>query len=194
MKKIFILFLVFISTVSLHAIVFVPAVPHQHSGEVVFIESHYKSDIVFIGSEKEFAKKNLINAVTNTKYDINCADKYSNEPLYYKEVESLYKYSGCGHCFTATRIEILDTKISDEDAYKWNRKYSKHWYQNYNWDTDEYEVNGLFGLVCIVILILVIALFCAVAIFWEEKHPEPPVVWKYNYEKEQYESSYESSI
>lgn len=187
MKKIFILFLVFISTANLHAIVFVPAVPHQHSGEVVFIESHYKSDIVFIGSEKEFAKKNLINAVTNTKYDFHCADKYSNEPLYYKEVESLYKYSGCGHCFTAIRIEVLDIKISDEDVYKWNRKHSKHWYQNYNWDTDEYEANGLFGLFCIVILILVSIVFGVIAILWEEKHPTPPIEFNYNYEKGRYE-------
>jgi hypothetical protein len=46
LKKIFILFLVvFISTFNLHSIVIVPAVSHQHFGEVVFIESHYNSDV-----------------------------------------------------------------------------------------------------------------------------------------------------
>ena len=189
MKKIFILFLVlFISTANLHSIVIVPATSHRHFGEVVFVESHYKSDVVLIGSEKEFAKKNLINAVTNTRYDSHYADKYSNEPLYYREVESLYKYSGCGHCFTSIRIEVLDTKISDEDAYKWERKYNKAWYHNYNWETDEYEPNGLFVLFCIFILILVSVVFCVILTIYEEKHPKPPVVWKYNYEKGQYEN------
>ena len=190
MKKLFSLFFIlFLFIANLHAIVFVPVSSHQHFGEVVFIESHYKSDLVFIGSEKEFAKKNLINAVTNTKYDSHYADKYSNEPLYYREVESLYKYSGCGHCFTATRIEVLDTKISDEDAYKWKRKYNKTWYHNYNWETDEYEPNGLFGLFCGFVLIMVIVAFCAIGIIWEEKHPTPPTVLNYNYERGQYESS-----
>jgi hypothetical protein len=188
LKKIFILFLVvFISTFNLHSIVIVPAVSHQHFGEVVFIESHYNSDSVSIGSEKEFAKKNLINAVTNTKYDSHYVDNYSNEPLYYREVESLYKYSGCGHCFTAIRVEILDEKVSDKDTYKWDRKHSKHWYQNYNWETDEYEINGLFGLFCIAILILVSILFGAIATLWEEKHPEPSIEFKYNLEIGQYE-------
>lgn len=164
MKKTFSLFLVLFLCIAnnLHAIVFVPVASHQHFGEVVFIESHYKSDIVFIGSEKEFAKKNLINAVTNTKYGSHYADTYSNEPLYYREVESLYKYSGCGHGFTATRIEVLDTKISDEDAYKWERKHNKTWYHNYNWETDEYEPNMLFGLFCGFVLIMVLAAFCAI--------------------------------
>ena len=190
MKKTFSLFFIlFLFIVNLHAIVFVPVSSHQHFGEVVFIESHYKSDLVFIGSEKEFAKKSLINAVTNTKYDSHYADKYSNEPLYYREVESLYKYSGCGHGFTATRIEVLDTKISDEDAYKWKRKYNKTWYHNYNWETDEYEPNGLFGLFCGFVLIMVIVAFCAIGIIWEEKHPTPPTVLNYNYERGQYESS-----
>lgn len=189
MKKIFILVLVlFISTANLHSIVIVPATPHRHSGEIVFVESHYKSDVVLIGSEKEFAKKNLINAVTNTRYDSHYADNYSNEPLYYKEVESLYKYSGCGHCFTAIRIEVLDTKISNEDAYKWERKYNKAWYHNYNWETDEYELNDLFVLFCIFILILVSVVFCVIWTIYEKKHPKPPVVWKYNYEKGQYEN------
>ena len=189
MKKIFILVLVlFISTANLHSIVIVPATPHRHSGEIVFVESHYKSDVVLIGSEKEFAKKNLINAVTNTRYDSHYADNYSNEPLYYKEVESLYKYSGCGHCFTAIRIEVLDTKISNEDAYKWERKYNKTWYHNYNWETDEYELNDLFVLFCIFILILVSVVFCVIWTIYEKKHPKPPVVWKYNYEKGQYEN------
>lgn len=190
MKKLFSLFLVlFLFITNLHAIVFVPATSHQHFGEVVFIESHYKSDLVFIGSEREFAKKNLINAVTNIKYDSHYADKYSNEPLYYREVESLYKYSGCGHGFTATRIEVLDTKISDEDAYKWERKHNKTWYHNYNWETDEYEPNMLFGLFCGFVLIMVLAAFCAIGTIWEEKHPRPPTVLKYNYERGQYESS-----
>lgn len=190
MKKTFSLFLVlFLFIANLHAIIFVPAVSHQHFGEVVFIESHYKSDIVFIGSKKEFAKKNLINAVTNTMYDSRYADTYSNEPLYYREVESLYKYSGCGHEFTAIRIEVLDTKISDEDAYKWERKHNKTWYHNYNWETDEYEPNGLFCLVCVFVLILVVTAFCAIGIIWEEKHPRPPTVLNYNYERGQYESS-----
>lgn len=189
MKKIFILVLVlFISTANLHSIVIVPATPHRHSGEIVFVESHYKSDVVLIGSEKEFAKKNLINAVTNTRYDSHYADNYSNEPLYYKEVESLYKYSGCGHCFTAIRIEVLDTKISNEDAYKWERKYNKTWYHNYNWETDEYELNDLFVLFCIFIIILVNVVFCVIWTIYEKKHPKPPVVWKYNYEKGQYEN------
>lgn len=189
MKKTFSLFLVlFIFIANLHAIIFVPA-PHQHFGEVVFIESHYKSDSVFIGSEKEFAKKNLINAVTNTKYDSHYADKYSNEPLYYREVESSYKYSGCGHGFTATRIEVLDKKVSDEDAYKWERKYNKTWYHDYNWDTDKYEPNMLFCLFCGFVLIMVIAAFCAIGIIWGEKHPTPPTVLNYNYERGQYESS-----
>ena len=189
MKKIFILVLVlFISTANLHSIVIVPATPHRHSGEIVFVESHYKSNVVLIGSEKEFAKKNLINAVTNTRYDSHYADNYSNEPLYYKEVESLYKYSGCGHCFTAIRIEVLDTKISNEDAYKWERKYNKTWYHNYNWETDEYELNDLFVLFCIFIIILVSVVFCVVWTIYEKKHPKPPVVWKYNYEKGQYEN------
>ena len=82
----------------------------------------------------------------------------------------------------------LDTKISDEDAYKWERKYNKAWYHNYNWETDEYEPNGLFVLFCIFILILVSVVFCAICTIYEEKHPEPPVVWKYNYEKGQYEN------
>lgn len=190
MKRLFSLFLVlFLAVNSLHAIVFVPAAPHQHFGEITLVESHYKSDFVFVGSEKEFAKKNLINAVTNTKYNSQYADKYSNEPLYYREVESLYKYTGCGHCFTATRIEVLDKKISDEDAYKWKRKYSKTWYHSYNWETDEYEPNGLFALVSILILILVIVIFCAIGIAWEEKHPTPPTVLDYNYDRGQYESS-----
>ena len=189
MKKIFILVLVlFISTANLHSIVIVPATSHRHFGEIVFVESHYKSDVVLIGSEKEFAKKNLINAVTNTRYDSHYADNYSNEPLYYKEVESLYKYSGCGHCFTAIRIEVLDTKISNEDAYKWERKYNKTWYHNYNWETDEYELNDLFVLFCIFILILVSVVFCVIWTIYEKKHPKPPVVWKYNYEKGQYEN------
>ena len=189
MKKIFILVLVlFISTANLHSIVIVPATPHRHSGEIVFVESHYKSNVVLIGSEKEFAKKNLINAVTNTRYDSHYADNYSNEPLYYKEVESLYKYSGCGHCFTAIRIEVLDTKISNEDAYKWERKYNKTWYHNYNWETDEYELNDLFVLFCIFIIILVNVVFCVIWTIYEKKHPKPPVVWKYNYEKGQYEN------
>lgn len=189
LKKIFILILVLsLSTANLHSIVIVPSASHHHFGEVVFVESHYKSDVVLIGSEKEFAKKNLINAVTNTRYDSHYSDKYSNEPLYYREVESLYKYSGCGHCFTSIRIEVLDTKISDEDAYKWERKYNKAWYHNYNWETDEYEPNGLFVLFCIFILILVSVVFCVICTIYEEKHPEPPVVWKYNYEKGQYEN------
>lgn len=189
MKKIFILVLVlFISNANLHSIVIVPATSHRHFGEIVFVESHYKSDVVLIGSEKEFAKKNLINAVTNTRYDSHYADKYSNEPLYYKEVESLYKYSGCGHYFTAIRIEVLDTKISNEDAYKWERKYNKTWYHNYNWETDEYELNDLFVLFCIFILILVSVVFCVIWTIYEKKHPKPPVVWKYNYEKGQYEN------
>ena len=189
LKKIFILFLVlFISTANLHSIVIVPATSHHHFGEIVFVESHYKSDVVLIGSEKEFAKKNLINAVTNTRYDSHYADNYSNEPLYYKEVESLYKYSGCGHCFTAIRIEVLDTKISNEDAYKWERKYNKTWYHNYNWETDEYELNDLFVLFCIFIIILVSVVFCVIWTIYEKKHPKPPVVWKYNYEKGQYEN------
>ena len=189
LKKIFILVLVlFISTANLHSIVIVPATPHRHSGEIVFVESHYKSNVVLIGSEKEFAKKNLINAVTNTRYDSHYADNYSNEPLYYKEVESLYKYSGCGHCFTAIRIEVLDTKISNEDAYKWERKYNKTWYHNYNWETDEYELNDLFVLFCIFIIILVSVVFCVIWTIYEKKHPKPPVVWKYNYEKGQYEN------
>ena len=189
MKKIFILVLVlFISNANLHSIVIVPATSHRHFGEIVFVESHYKSDVVLIGSEKEFAKKNLINAVTNTRYDSHYADNYSNEPLYYKEVESLYKYSGCGHCFTAIRIEVLDTKISNEDAYKWERKYNKTWYHNYNWETDEYELNDLFVLFCILIIILVSVVFCVIWTIYEKKHPKPPVVWKYNYEKGQYEN------
>ena len=189
LKKIFILVLVlFISTANLHSIVIVPTTPHRHSGEIVFVESHYKSNVVLIGSEKEFAKKNLINAVTNTRYDSHYADNYSNEPLYYKEVESLYKYSGCGHCFTAIRIEVLDTKISNEDAYKWERKYNKTWYHNYNWETDEYELNDLFVLFCIFIIILVSVVFCVIWTIYEKKHPKPPVVWKYNYEKGQYEN------
>ena len=134
----------------------------------------------------ESAKKNLINAVTNTKYDSHYVDNYSNEPLYYREVESLYEYSGCGHCFTAIRVETLG-EVSNEDAYKWDRKHSKHWYQNYNWDTDEYELNGLFGLFCIAISILVSIVFGAIATLWEEKHPEPPVEFKYNLEIGQYE-------
>ena len=187
MKRLFSLFFVlFILIANLHAIVFVPAVSHQHFGEVVLIESHYKSDAVFIGSEKEFAKKNLINAVTNTRYNSHYADKYSNEPLYYREVESLYKYSGCGHGFTVTRIEVLDTKVSDEDAYKWKRKYNKTWYHDYNWETDEYEPNMLFGLFCGFVLIMVIVAFCAIGITWE---PTPPTVLNYNYERGQYESS-----
>ena len=177
MKKLFSLFFIaFLSIMNLNAIVFVPVAPHQHFGEVVFIESHYKSEFVFIGSEKEFAKENLINAVTNTRYDSRYADNYSNEPLYYREVESLYKYSGCGHHFTATRIEVLDTKVSDEDAYKWERKYNKAWYHDYNWETDEYEPNGLFGMFCVLVLIGVVVAFCAIGIIWEEKHPTPPVV------------------
>ena len=188
LKKLFSLVLVLLLAVnSLHAIVFVPVTSHQHFGEVVFIESHYKSDFVFIGSEKEFAKKNLINAVTNTKYESHYADKYSNEPLYYREVESLYKYSGCGHCFTAIRIEVLDTEISDEDAYKWERKYNKAWYHNYNWDTDKYELNGLFVLVCVLVLILVSVVFCVIVAIYEEKHPTPPVEFRYNYGKGHYE-------
>jgi hypothetical protein len=188
LKKIFSLFLVlFISTSNLHSIVIVPATSHQHFGEVVFIESHYNSDSVSIGSEKEFAKKNLINAVTNTKYDSHYVDNYSNEPLYYREVESLYKYSGCGHCFTAIRVEILDEKVSDKDAYKWDRKHSKHWYQNYNWETDEYEINGLFGLFCMAILISVSVVFSVIGIIYEEKHPEPSIEFKYNLEIGQYE-------
>ena len=92
LKKIFILILVlFLYTANLHSIVIVPATSHRHFGEIVFVESHYKSDVVLIGSEKEFAKKNLINAATNTRYDSHYADKYSIEPLYYREVESLYK-------------------------------------------------------------------------------------------------------
>lgn len=193
MKRLFSLFLVlFISIVNLHSIVIVPATSHNHFGEVVFIESHYKSDSVFIGSEKGFAKKNLINAVTNTKYDSHYVDNYSNEPLYYREVESLYEYSGCGHCFTAIRVEILG-EVSDEDAYKWDRKHSKHWYQNYNWDTDEYELNGLFGLFCMAILILVSIVSGAIATLWEEKHTEPPVEFKYNLEIGQYESNEHST-
>ena len=189
MKKIFILVLVlFISTANLHSIVIVPTTSHRHFGEIVFVESHYKSDVVLIGSEKEFAKKNLINAATNTRYDSHYADKYSNEPLYYKEVESLYKYSGCGHCFTAIHIEVLDTKISNEDAYKWERKYNKTWYHNYNWEADEYELNDLFVLFCIFIIILVSVVFCVIWTIYEKKHPKPPVVWKYNYEKGQYEN------
>jgi len=188
LKKIFILFFVlFISTVNLHSIVVVPTTSHHHFGEVVFVESHYKSDFVFIGSEKEFAKKNLINAVTNTKYDSHYVDNYSNEPLYYREVESLYKYSGCGHCFTAIRVEILDEKVSDEGAYKWDRKHSKHWYQNYNWETDEYELNGLFGLFCGFILIMVSVVFGVIGIIYEEKHSTPSVEYNYNYEKGQYD-------
>ena len=189
LKKLFSLFLVLLLAVnSLHAIVFVPVTSHQHFGEVVFIESHYKSDFVFIGSEKEFAKKNLINAVTNTRYDSHYADKYSNEPLYYREVESLYKYSGCGHSFSAIRIEVLDEKVSDEDTYKWERKHNKTWYHDYNWETDEYEPNMLFCLFCGFVLIMVIVAFCVIGIIWEDKHPTPPVVWKYNYEKGQYEN------
>lgn len=189
MKRTFSLFLVlFMSISNLHSIVFVPPPSHHHFGEVVFIESHYKSDSVFIGSEKEFAKKNLINAVTNTKYDSYYVDNYSNEPLYYREVESLYEYSGCGHCFTAIRVEILDEKVSDEDAYKWGRKHSKHWYQNYNYETDEYEINGLFGLFCMAISILVSIVFGGIATLYEEKHLEPPVELNYNYEKGQYDS------
>ena len=174
MKKIFSLFIVlFLFMSNLHAIVFVPVSSHRHFGEVVLIESHYKSDIVLIGSEKEFAKKNLINAVTNTKYDSHYADKYSDEPLYYREVESTYEYSGCGHGFTADRIEVLDTKISDEDAYKWKRKHNKTWYHNYNWETDEYEPNGLFVLFCGFILIMFPVVFSVIGIIHEEKHPRP---------------------
>lgn len=189
MKRTFSLFLVlFMSISNLHSIVFVPPPSHHHFGEVVFIESHYKSDSVFIGSEKEFAKKDLINAVTNTKYDSHYVDNYPNEPLYYREVESLYEYSGCGHCFTAIRVEILDEKLSDEDAYKWGRKHSKHWYQNYNYETDEYEINGLFGLFCMAISILVSIVFGGIATLYEEKHLEPPVELNYNYERGQYDS------
>ena len=115
----------------------------------------------------------MINAVTNTKYDSHYADKYSDEPLYYREVESTYIYSGCGHSFTADRIEVLDTKISDEDAYKWERKHNKTWYHNYNWKTDEYEPNGLFVLFCIFIIIMVAVVFSVIGIIHEEKHPTP---------------------
>lgn len=188
LKKIFILFLVlFISTANLHSIVIVPIPSHNHFGEVVFIESHYKSNLTFLGSERELAKKNLINVVTNTKYNSDYIDTYSNEPLYYREVECQYRFSGCGHTFIDTRVEILDEKVSDEDVYKWNREHSKHWYQYYNRDTDEYELNGLFGLFCMIILMLVSIVVSVIGIIYEEKHPEPSIDFKYNLETGHYE-------
>ena len=185
MKKAFSIILAAILSINnLNAVI---VASHHHYGEIIFIESHYKDDVILVGSEKEFAKNGLINAITNVKYDYSKKDLYPNNPVYYRIVECVYQYSGCGHRFVGNRIEILNEKVSGVDLYKWERKTNKSWYHDYDWENDEYTPNMLFLVVSLVIIFLVAILFCGLITLVELK-PRPPVTLSYNYKRGEYES------
>lgn len=152
-KKIFsILVMVVLSFVALHAYVYVPVSKHTHYGEIVFVESYYSDDSVYVGSEQDFAKNGYVNSITNVKYEQLNEKEYSNEPVYYRFVESLYKYNGCGHTFTSKRIEIINEKLSDYDLQKWERLLNKKWIQKYDWEHDEYTVDNVKMLFLIFLM------------------------------------------
>lgn len=156
-KKIFsIIVMIVLSFAALHAYVYVPVSGHHHYGEIVFVESYYSDDSVYVGSEQDFAKNGYVNSITNIKYEQLNEKEYSNEPVYYRFVESVYKYNECGHTFTSKRVEILDEKLSDSDLQKWEHKLNKKWIQNYDWEHDEYTIdNG--KMVCIAFLMFVLS-------------------------------------